>query len=262
MDNLEESKVLVVDDVQDNLWIVEDVLQQTCRVISLLDGGRTLEVAREHMPDLILLDVVMPGADGFAICRLLKADPDLSGIPVVFLTSLDSQQDVCEGFDAGGIDYLTKPFKAMEMRARVATHLRLARLEKESSQQIGYLRTALESEESCLTFFSRHSSDIVLQVNAGGVILCTNPAWERLTGSPVSAPAGKYLYEIVESTDAPDLSLALQKAWNARAKDFSADFRLSTPGGALPVRAAFSLSYGPDGSFAGMNGILCPAGAA
>ncbi len=129
--------VLVVDDVVENIGVlVECLKRERYRVLVAQDGASALERARNGRPDAILLDVMLPGIDGFEICRRLKADPITQSIPVIFITALDDTQDKIKGFSTGGTDYLTKPFQYEEVVARVNTHvsLRRSRLELEEAK--------------------------------------------------------------------------------------------------------------------------------
>ena len=123
-------RLLLVDDEPTNLQVLRHVLQADYRLLFATDGARALQVAREQLPQLILLDIMMPGMDGYAVCRALKADPATAGIPVIFITALDDSQDETAGFDVGGVDYLTKPVSPPVVRARVRTHLSLVRMEE------------------------------------------------------------------------------------------------------------------------------------
>ena len=123
-------RLLLVDDEPTNLQVLRHVLQADYRLLFATDGARALQVAREQLPQLILLDIMMPGMDGYAVCRALKADPATAGIPVIFITALNDSQDETAGFDVGGVDYLTKPVSPPVVRARVRTHLSLVRMEE------------------------------------------------------------------------------------------------------------------------------------
>lgn len=123
-------RLLLVDDEPTNLQVLRHVLQADYRLLFATDGARALQVAREQLPQLILLDIMMPGMDGYAVCRALKADPATAGIPVIFITALDDSQDETAGFDVGGVDYLTKPVSPPVVRARVRTHLSLVRMDE------------------------------------------------------------------------------------------------------------------------------------
>jgi putative two-component system response regulator len=117
--------VLVVDDAPDNRMILCELLTPLYRVIEAPDGETAMHMAAAEQPDIILLDVVMPGMSGFDVCRQLKSHGETRGIPVIFLTSLNAPEDETRGLVLGGVDYITKPVNPPVVMARVANHLRL-----------------------------------------------------------------------------------------------------------------------------------------
>jgi DNA-binding response OmpR family regulator len=120
---------LVVDDEPKNLQVVGALLRSRgFRVAVATSGARAIELARQSLPDVILLDVMMPTMDGFETCRRLKRDLRTAGIPILFLTARAGSEDAVEGFRVGGADYIRKPFHADELVARVQTHAELHRL--------------------------------------------------------------------------------------------------------------------------------------
>lgn len=124
--------ILVVDDNIHNLQVISRTLEnQGYEIMIARSGEDGLAKAQRGQPDLILLDVLMPGIDGFETCRRLKADPSTQNIPVLFMTALDSTADKLNGFSVGGVDYITKPFQTEEVMARVQTHLMLYRLQRQ-----------------------------------------------------------------------------------------------------------------------------------
>jgi putative two-component system response regulator len=123
-------RLLLVDDEPTNLQVLRHVLQDDYRLLFATDGARALEIAQQQKPQLILLDVMMPGMDGYAVCAALKAGRDTAGIPVIFVTALTDTAEETRGFDAGAVDYITKPISAPVVRARVRTHLSLVRTEE------------------------------------------------------------------------------------------------------------------------------------
>jgi putative two-component system response regulator len=122
--------ILAVDDEASNLQLLRQILQDHYRLRFAKDGPRALELVREEAPDLILLDVMMPGMSGYEVCAALKADPRTASIPVIFVTALTDTDDELEGFEAGAVDYITKPVSPPIVRARVRTHLSLVRMEE------------------------------------------------------------------------------------------------------------------------------------
>ena len=120
--------ILIVDDEITNLDLLVGLLKPHYKTIAATNGDRALRRLRKGpLPDLILLDVVMPDMNGFEVCRRLKADKGTRHIPVIFLTARDSSGDIVSGFNAGAVDYVTKPFRPEELRARVDTHMRLTK---------------------------------------------------------------------------------------------------------------------------------------
>ncbi|MBI1207270.1 MAG: response regulator [Azospirillum sp.] len=116
-------KVLVVDDQPTNLEVLGGILHKSYDLAFATSGEQALEAARRQHPDLILLDVMMPDMDGYEVCRRLKADPALEHIPVILVTARDEREGGAKGFDAGAVDYITKPVLAPLVRARVRTHI-------------------------------------------------------------------------------------------------------------------------------------------
>jgi PAS domain S-box-containing protein len=137
--NLERfNKILVVDDSTANLKLLVNLLtEQGYTVYPASDGGLALEFVQTTLPDLILLDIKMPGMDGYEVCRRLKADARSAAIPVIFLSALEDERDKVKGFQAGGVDYITKPFQPQEMLARVRIHLRIRELTEGLEQEVG-----------------------------------------------------------------------------------------------------------------------------
>jgi signal transduction histidine kinase len=122
--DLKGRRILVVDDDRVNLKIIGGILRNEGYAISeAVSGEQALEVYAEVRPNLVLLDVVMPGIDGFATCRILKRTYGETSAPVIFVTARSDAEDIVMGFDAGGVDYLTKPFRPKEVLARIRTHL-------------------------------------------------------------------------------------------------------------------------------------------
>ena len=125
--------------------VLSDLLrQQRHHVSGARDGATALMIATADPPDLILLDVLMPEMDGFAVCQQLKSNPITSEVPVIFISGLDELVDKMRGFEAGGVDYITKPFRIEEVRARINRHLDLHRLRQALDQRNAELRERVE----------------------------------------------------------------------------------------------------------------------
>ncbi|MFN2396449.1 MAG: response regulator [Bacteroidales bacterium] len=123
---LKNFRVLIVDDVPENIQVLAHLLNEKGLKVSYADSGiKALKAIKNNLPDLILLDVSMPGMDGLEVCERLKADKLTTDIPVIFLTAKVDQQDIINGLEKGAVDYVTKPFNARELTKRVFTHLEL-----------------------------------------------------------------------------------------------------------------------------------------
>lgn len=123
--------ILIVDDTPTNLSILEQILDAEYLISIAQSGTQALEVIEQFTPDLILLDVNMPGIDGFETCRKLKSQENTRHIPVIFITARAEPEDLIQGFKEGGVDYITKPFNHSEVMARVQTHLKVQQLIKQ-----------------------------------------------------------------------------------------------------------------------------------
>jgi len=146
--------ILLVDDTPFNLQILEGVLEDSYKVRLAASGLEALEAAAmEPTPDLVLLDVHMPGMNGFEVCRRLKSDPQTRGIPVIFVTAAGEVEDEHMGFEAGGADYIVKPVRAPIVRARVRTHLALADQNHELERKVQ--KRTLELNETRLQIIQR-----------------------------------------------------------------------------------------------------------
>lgn len=121
--------VLIIDDTPDNIEVLRQLLRDAYGVRAALSGEKGLELAQTAPPDIILLDIMMPGLDGYEVCRRLKASPVTASIPVVFISALDQTQDEAYGLELGAVDYIRKPFEPTVVKARVRNHLALKRYE-------------------------------------------------------------------------------------------------------------------------------------
>ncbi|MEM9542314.1 MAG: response regulator [Cyanobacteria bacterium P01_E01_bin.42] len=130
-------EILAVDDMPANLEVLTEMLSSVGYTVSAVTSGdRALKQLKTYIPDLVLLDIQMPGIDGFETCRQIKANADTAGIPIIFITALSDSASMAKGFSLGAVDYVTKPFQEAEVLARVQTHLQLRNLTKNLEQQI------------------------------------------------------------------------------------------------------------------------------
>jgi len=129
-------EILIVDDAQDNLNLLSAMLsRQGYRTQSVQSGDLALAAVQSALPDLILLDIMMPEMDGYEVCKRLKANESSRDIPIIFISALERTQDKIKGFAAGGVDFITKPFRLKEVLARVETHLALRKAQKDLHEQ-------------------------------------------------------------------------------------------------------------------------------
>ena len=116
--------ILIVEDNPENIFFLGEILKNHYNVKAATNGREALRILwKDKPPNLVLMDVVMPGLDGFEVCRLLKGRASSQNIPVIFVTALDESLDETKGFEVGGVDYITKPFQPSIVLARVKTHL-------------------------------------------------------------------------------------------------------------------------------------------
>jgi sigma-B regulation protein RsbU (phosphoserine phosphatase) len=184
--------ILLVDDNAANLQMLFQLLEKSvgCRLLVAKTGEAALGIARRQLPDLILLDIMMPGIDGFEVCRQLKADPATARVPVIFLSALDETADKVKGLQLGAVDYVSKPFQAEEVIARVNTHLTIHRLNREVQEQ----RDQLEHELQVVSNLQRELLPLHLPA-VPGVTLAQHYETSRYAGGDyydaVALPDGR-----------------------------------------------------------------------
>ena len=136
MESGKKTKVLIVDDTPENIQVLMGTLKDQYAIVAAINGEKALKMAvADPPPDLILLDIMMPGMDGFEVCRRLKADPETRDIPVIFLSALDDTANKVKGFMTGAVDYISKPFQPEEVHVRVNTHLTMNRLKQSLAEK-------------------------------------------------------------------------------------------------------------------------------
>ncbi|MFZ2296478.1 MAG: response regulator, partial [Polaromonas sp.] len=146
LDRANSDIVLIVDDVPDNLSVLHDALDESgYTVLVAISGEAALQRARQALPDIVLLDAMMPGMDGFEVARQLKAMPETAHIPIIFMTGLTETEHLVAALQAGGVDYVTKPIKPKEVMARMGVHLQGARRAGQEARQAGQARNALDA---------------------------------------------------------------------------------------------------------------------
>lgn len=205
-DLMKDATILMVDDTPANVAIVAESLEsQGGRVVVAQDGVEALQRAAFVKPDLILLDVMMPEMDGFEVCRRLKADPATRDIPVIFMTSLAETEDKLHGFQAGGVDYVTKPLNIDEVAARVENHLHLQTMRRQLEEQNAQLRkyreqleqlvadrtAALSASEQQFRALAENLPDVVVRYDKDLRRLFVNTAYVRESSISAETVLGK-----------------------------------------------------------------------
>ena len=179
--------ILIVDDAPDNLGVLRAMmLRQGYQTFVATSGDRALDIALRVKPDLILLDVVMPGIDGLETCRRLKAHPATTRIPVIFMSARGETEDIVAGFDTGAADYIPKPLRLEEVCARVRAQLRLRSTADTQSEQADRLRMIVNSMDQGL-----------LIVEGCGRVQYANPACDRYLGYAPEELVGRSLKELL-----------------------------------------------------------------
>ena len=153
--NADKQVILVVDDAPANIHVAQSILKDEYRIRIATTGAKALELVKtEPRPALVLLDVEMPGMDGYEVCRQLKASAETRDIPVIFLTGKTEAADETKGFKEGAVDYIHKPFSPAVMQARVHTHLMLREAREQLAKQLLSINQELEmARQIQLSFF-------------------------------------------------------------------------------------------------------------
>ena len=165
LDRSNSDVVLIVDDVPDNLSVLHDALDESgYTVLVATSGEAALQRAAQAIPDIVLLDAMMPGMDGFEVARRLKADKLTANIPIIFMTGLTDTEHLVAALEAGGVDYVTKPIKPKEVLARMTVHLqgaRLARQTRNALDAFGYASIAVRASDGRLMWQTPLARDLL-----------------------------------------------------------------------------------------------------
>ena len=196
---MSSQKLLIVDDSPDIhelvvIWLAGEPVE----FFSCETGEEALALAAQVRPDLILLDVELPGLDGFEVCRRLKSAAATADIPIVFLTGASSTEEKLRGLDLGAIDYITKPFDPAELRARVRSSLNTKRLMDLLAQKA---QTLQESEER-FRVLAENSSDVISRHLPDGTYVYVSPAAAAILGFAPEQMMGRKLGQFVHPEDA------------------------------------------------------------
>lgn len=208
--------ILIVDDTPTNLGILFEQLQNHGFKVLVDDGASAMRIIRQVQPDLILLDIMMPGLDGFEMCRRLKAHEQTRDIPVIFMTALTDPQDEIKGFEVGAVDYITKPIRVQTVLARVQTHLTLRNLQKRlEAQNVALQQEIAERQRTEIQLTQAKNQwedtfhavpDLMAILDRHHQIVRVNKAMAtRLHLSPEHC-IGQLCYQCIHKTDAPPSS--------------------------------------------------------
>lgn len=190
-----QETLLLVDDNPTNLQVLYQTLEGYGYKLLLAKSGEdALNIAEKVHPSLILLDIMMPGMDGYEVCQKLKANPDTADVVIIFLSALDDVKDKVKGFSVGAVDYVAKPFQADEVIARVETHIKIRRLEKTLEKK----NKQLEEDN---TIILESMGEGLLGVDRQGMITFVNPAGENITGWLEEEMRGKNFHDLLMHTD-------------------------------------------------------------
>jgi diguanylate cyclase (GGDEF)-like protein/PAS domain S-box-containing protein len=188
--------ILIVDDIPENVALLEAALSSEYTIRSASRGSDALTSAREMPPDMILLDIMMPGMSGYEVCKRLKENPDLRDIPVIFLSILESTDIKVKAFSSGGVDYITKPLHMEEVRARVRTHLGIRKLQLQLEAQNEILKQ-IDAERTRLAMIVESSNDAIFTVSVDSIITSWNGGAEDIFGFPAREIIGKPVFSIM-----------------------------------------------------------------
>ncbi len=187
-------KVLIVEDMQDNAELIHKILKRLGLKISFAaNGEEALEKVSAFQPDVILLDVGLPGINGFEVCQRLKQDPAHKGIPIIFLTAFSESSDISKGFQLGGIDYITKPYQKEEVFIRITNQLRI----------ISSHRKLIEKKFALKKIMDR-VPDLIFQLDPDRKITFVNSAFKAL-GYDIEDLEGQPVEDLVAENDKGNL---------------------------------------------------------
>lgn len=196
--------ILIVDDSSVNIGILLDILEKQGYKIRIATSGLlALKEVRNNPPDLILLDIILPDMNGYAVCRMLKADPDIQDIPIIFMSALEEVPDKVKAFEVGAVDYMTKPFEPVEMIARIETHLRLRSLQVKLQAQNRQLQKEIRERYIAETSLKKANQELQRLANLDGLTQVANrrlfdeaiaQEWQRLRREKL--PLGLLLVDV------------------------------------------------------------------
>ncbi len=204
LDRANSDVVLIVDDVPDNLSVLHDALDESGYTVLLaINGEAALARAAQALPDIVLLDAMMPGMDGFEVARRLKAAPQTAHIPIIFMTGLTETEYLVAALDAGGVDYVTKPIKPKEVLARMQVHLQGARERRQARNALdafGFASITVRASDGKLMWQTALARDLLLRYYGSEA---------PQTPAPVLSWLRRHVADAVALIEPPRLSIEL-----------------------------------------------------
>lgn len=249
------NRILIADDQAANRQtLVELLATDDYQIIEAIDGPAALRLAADVPPDLVLLDVMMPGMDGYEVCRRLRADPRLAELPVILVTALDDQASRLAGLEAGADDFITKPFNRAELRARVRTITRLNRYRRLLETQ-----EKLRESEARFQQLAEHSDEVFWFVTLRPErIIYVSPAIEKIWGSPATGfyEDPRRWMKAIHPDDRPAVTAAFEAVLAGTAPRFEAEYRVvRSDGGVRWVLGSGTSIRNADGAVVSVGGM-------
>jgi PAS domain S-box-containing protein len=245
------SRILVADDNADMREYVQRLLSGHYKVEFAADGESALGLARQHPPDLILADVMMPRLDGFALLRAVRGDETLKSTPVILLSARAGEEARIEGFQSGADDYLVKPFSARELMARVRAHLAMARFRQEAAA----LERRLRLDAELLAAIVASSDDAMIRKDMDGKIMSWNKGAERIFGYTASEAVGQHITLIIPPERRDEETNILSRLRQGEHIDHFHTVRVRKDGSAVDVSLSISPIRDSSGRIVGASKV-------
>ena len=248
-DRTDGARILVADDNADMRNYVRRLLGSRWQVETVSDGQDALDAMRARKPDLVLTDVMMPRLDGFGLLREVRNDQDLRDLPVIVLSARAGEEARVEGLNAGADDYLTKPFSARELVARVNANLEMAQLRRETTRE-------LRESETRFRNMAEHAPVMMWMTDPTGSLTYLNRLWSEFTGQPQEKALGLGAWDCLHPDDREQAQRVFLDA-NAAREPFRIEYRLRRSDGTYHwALSAAGPRFGGDGEFLGYIGSV------
>ncbi len=222
MNNFGKRKILIVDDVPTNITVLTEILMSDYKMLCATNGKDALKLAASSVPDLILLDIMMPDMDGYEVCRQLKSDDRTKNIPVIFLTAKNEEEDEVKGLELGAVDYISKPFSSVILKHKARIHMELKlhrdnleeiiqertieiskshhKLHQEITERIQVQKALIEQRAYFLQLFE-NSPQAIMIIEPDGKVVEVNKGFEKIFGYAVNEIKGQYCKNLIVPED-------------------------------------------------------------